>query len=364
MPREIDAVIDATLKAICPIRGIANVVQVGSAGYRKLVTTGGTPSGWAAETGSARRDRDPDVQRNRAADGRALRQPVRHRQAMLDDAQFDVEAWLAEEIATEFAKAEGSAFVARQRHQPAQGFLTATLSATGDASRAFGSLQYVPSGAAGDFAANPQDKLIDLVQTPAGAVPPGRELGDERDDAGADPQVQDQRRRVPVDPGARGRAAGDPARLSGGRERGHARHRRQRAVDRVRQFQGGVSDRRAQETAILRDPYSNKPFVNFYATAALDIAVQPVVEAVGVDTPPVAPLPGQCWIVGDAPTGVWSGQASALAGWTPSGWRFVGAGGVDRRGGGQRTDGAARRQRLDRGGSGGGAGRDRWDSGT
>ena len=50
IPKEIDAVIDATLKSASPIRGIASVVQVGSAGYRKLVTTGGTPSGWAAET--------------------------------------------------------------------------------------------------------------------------------------------------------------------------------------------------------------------------------------------------------------------------------------------------------------------------
>ncbi len=30
---------------------------------------------------------------------------------MLDDAQFDVEAWLASEIAREFAAAEGAAFV-------------------------------------------------------------------------------------------------------------------------------------------------------------------------------------------------------------------------------------------------------------
>ena len=52
VPREIDAEIQATLKSISPIRSVANVVQVGSAGYRKLVTTGGTPSGWAAETGT------------------------------------------------------------------------------------------------------------------------------------------------------------------------------------------------------------------------------------------------------------------------------------------------------------------------
>lgn len=44
VPREIDAVIDATLKSISPIRSIANVVKVGSAGYRKLITTGGMRS--------------------------------------------------------------------------------------------------------------------------------------------------------------------------------------------------------------------------------------------------------------------------------------------------------------------------------
>src|SRR3546814_8016703 len=42
VPREIDSIIGATLNAISPIRAIANVVSVGSSGYRKLVTTGGS----------------------------------------------------------------------------------------------------------------------------------------------------------------------------------------------------------------------------------------------------------------------------------------------------------------------------------
>ncbi len=42
------------------------------------------------------------------------------------------------------------------------------------------------------------------------------------------------------------RAAGDLARLSGDRGRGHARHRGEQPVDRVRQLQGRLSDRRAQ----------------------------------------------------------------------------------------------------------------------
>src|SRR5437868_10118026 len=48
VPEEIDHVIDQTLKSISPIRAVANVVKVGSAGYRKLITSGGTPSGWVA----------------------------------------------------------------------------------------------------------------------------------------------------------------------------------------------------------------------------------------------------------------------------------------------------------------------------
>ena len=48
VPREIDQVIDETLVAMSPIRSIANVVKVGSAGYRKLIASGGTPSGWVA----------------------------------------------------------------------------------------------------------------------------------------------------------------------------------------------------------------------------------------------------------------------------------------------------------------------------
>src|SRR5438270_10844527 len=48
VPREIDRVIDETLKAVSPIRSVANVVKVGSAGYRKLIASGGTPSGWVA----------------------------------------------------------------------------------------------------------------------------------------------------------------------------------------------------------------------------------------------------------------------------------------------------------------------------
>ena len=110
VPEEIDARIDRTLTAISPIRAIANVVKVGSAGYRKLVTTGGTPSGWVAEDAARIETDTPTFSEIAPPFGELYANPAAT-QAMLDDAAFDVEGWLADEIATEFARAEGAAFV-------------------------------------------------------------------------------------------------------------------------------------------------------------------------------------------------------------------------------------------------------------
>ena len=91
VPREIDAQIDTLLKGISPIRSIANVVKVGSAGYRKLVTTGGTPSGWAAENAARPETASPVFVEIAPPTGELYANPSAS-QAMLDDAAFDVEA--------------------------------------------------------------------------------------------------------------------------------------------------------------------------------------------------------------------------------------------------------------------------------
>jgi len=59
------------------------------------------------------------------------------------------------------------------------------------------------------------------------------------------------------------------------------------------------------------------------ALARIDALLEPLVEAVALDDPPSAPVAGQCWVVGAAPTGVWAGQAAAIAAWGDGGWRFV-----------------------------------------
>jgi len=164
VPREIDEMIEVALKAISPIRAVANVVRTGSAGYRKLVTTGGIVSGWASETGARGETATPTFQEIAPPSGELYANPSAT-QAMLDDALFDVESWLAGEIAQEFARAEGAAFVNGDGTNKPKGFLKYTATSEADGVRAFGTLQYVASGQAGGFpTTSPQDRLIDLVQ--------------------------------------------------------------------------------------------------------------------------------------------------------------------------------------------------------
>ncbi len=54
-----------------------------------------------------------------------------------------------------------------------KGFLTYPTAATGDAVRAFGTLQHLPSGAAADFGSDPENRLIDLVHSLRGAYRQG-----------------------------------------------------------------------------------------------------------------------------------------------------------------------------------------------
>jgi len=70
---------------------------------------------------------------------------------------------------------------------------------------------------------------------------------------------------------------------------------------------------------------AQKELTHNEALVLLDAAVQPAVEAIGIDVPPAAPLAGQAWIAGAAPTGAWAGQPRVLAAWTAGGWRFVAA---------------------------------------
>jgi hypothetical protein len=74
---------------------------------------------------------------------------------------------------------------------------------------------------------------------------------------------------------------------------------------------------------LLAVAQAQKEVTHNEALTLLDALVHAAVEAGPLAAPPAAPISGQCWIVGAAPTGVWTGQENAIAIRTGGGWRFA-----------------------------------------
>lgn len=85
-------------------------------------------------------------------------QPVTQR--LVDDSGFDLGGWIDGKVTDKFARTEGTAFVNGDGIAKPRGFLSYTTSVTTDATRAWGTLQYIPSGGATTITA---DGLKDTV---------------------------------------------------------------------------------------------------------------------------------------------------------------------------------------------------------
>jgi HK97 family phage major capsid protein len=266
VPKEIDEQIDSTLNAISPIRSIANVVKVGSAGYRKLIASGGTPSGWAGYEADRPETGTPAFTEIVPASGELYANPAASQQ-MLDDAMFDVEAWLAQEIASEFARAEGAAFVAGSGVNQPLGFLSSPTSAALDGVRPMGTLQTIGTGVAGGFAASdPEDVLIDLVQSLRSSYRQGAVFVMNSATAAEIRKFRTADGAFMFQPSL---AAGQPATLLG-YPLIEAEDMPDIAAGSLSiafgNFKAGYVVAERNATTILRDPYTNKPYVHFYAT--------------------------------------------------------------------------------------------------
>lgn len=265
VPREIDAAIAARLNSLSPIRAIAQVVQTGTAGYRKLITTSGTAAGWVSETAARPETAAPSFAEIAPPSGELYANPAAS-QAMLDDVGFDLETWLAGEIAGEFARAEGAAFVSGSGANQPRGFLSAPNAATGDAVRPFGTLQFLASGNAIGFDAAPDLKLIDLVHALKAGHRQGASWVMNAATLAQVRKLKDANGAFLWQPGL---AEGQPDRLLGYPvvEAADMPDVAAGALPIVfGNFRAGYLIAERNATTILRDPFTNKPFVHFYAT--------------------------------------------------------------------------------------------------
>jgi HK97 family phage major capsid protein len=261
IPQDLDAVIGKMERQWAPMVNEVSTINVSTETYEEPVVDGMSVSAWAAETGARAASTAPTFVKWTPQYGEAWANP-QVTQRMLDDAKFDIEAFLAEDIGQSFGIAIDTAVLSAAGTNQPKGILAHTPAATADSSRAYGSIERVHSGTAGDFTAN---NLITLAYT----LRPGYRLGAKW---AAAPLTWAKIRQFKDATSGQylwqpGLGGGNPAQLLG---YGCIEDENVPAVAASAysvlfgDFKRGYRLVNVVGTSMLRDPYSAKPYVHFY----------------------------------------------------------------------------------------------------
>lgn len=254
-------VIGAVLTQSASLRQIAQVVQVDAASFDVLVDHGDLGAGWAAESG-ARDETDTGSLDRISIALHELSALPKVSQRLLDDSAFDVEGWLAARIADKFARAEGAAFITGDGVEKPRGILSYPTVANDN--WAWGSLGHVATGEAG--ALGDPEVLIDLVYALGARYRAGARFVMNSRTAGALRKLKDGDGRFLWTDGF---AEAQPARLLG-YPVVICEDMPDIAADASAvafgDFGAGYTIAERPDLRLLRDPFSAKPHVLFYAT--------------------------------------------------------------------------------------------------
>lgn len=271
-PVEMDTAITRVLMNVSAMRSLATVRPISAQAFKKLVNVGGATSGWVGETSSRTETNTPTL--------RALEFPAMElyanpaaTQQLLDDSFVNIEQWLADEVATEFAEEEGAAFISGAGVNSPRGILGYTPVA--DASYAWGSVGYIATGTSANFdATNPADAILDLVYALKKGYRQNATFLMNRKTLAATRKLKDGDGFYLWQPSAQ---AGQPATLFGYPVEDDdnmtdiaANSYSIAFADFARAYI--IVDRFG--TRVQRDPYTNKPFVHFYTTKRVGGGIQ------------------------------------------------------------------------------------------
>ena len=256
--------IRSVLRSTASIRSIASVVTVESGSFDVLVDRSELGSGWATETAATAETDTPQFEKITIPLHELSAMP-KASQRLLDDAAFDVETWLAQRIAERFVRAEAAAFINGNGIDKPKGFMI--HSTVNDSIWTWGKIGFVTTGVNGDFAAaNPADAIVDLVYALGARYRANASFVMNSKTAGAVRKMKDADGRFLWSDGL---AAGEPARLMG--------YPVLVAEDMpdigggaiaiaFGDFAAGYTVVERPDLRILRDPFSAKPHVLFYAS--------------------------------------------------------------------------------------------------
>jgi len=253
--------VKTVLESSASIRAVASVVHVEATSYDVLIDHSELGAGWATET-------DPTAETGTGTIDRItiplheLSALPKASQRLLDDSAFDIEGWLAGRIAGKFARSEAAAFINGDGIDKPKGFLFHPK--VDDTSWSWGSIGYVASGVDGDVGSG--DAVIDLVYALAAEYRANATFIMNSKTAGMLRKLKDADGRFLWSDGL---AAGEPARLMGypvlvAEDMPDPASNSYSIA--FGDFGAGYTIAERPDLRVLRDPFSAKPHVLFYAT--------------------------------------------------------------------------------------------------
>ncbi|MCW2365555.1 HK97 family phage major capsid protein [Sphingobium sp. B7D2B] len=252
VPAFIDFNIREQLINVSPMRQLAEVITTTTGDHTVLLNVRGTASGWVAETDERDETATPKINKIKVPVGEIYAN-IAATQTLLDDSAIDVESWIAAQIADQFAVAEGAAFITGTGTNQPKGLLA---SGNGFAVTASGSAA----------ALDKPDALIDLVYgLKAGHRANGNFLGNSATEATVR-KLKDTTGNYLWAPGLNGER---------GTLLGYQFYNDENMPNVAANatplafgdFKAGYTIADRKSFTLIRDPFTNKPYVMFYVTS-------------------------------------------------------------------------------------------------
>lgn len=247
-----------------PMRQFASVITISSSSLEILQDLDEAGAGWVGEVQPRPETDTPQFKMIEIPVHEIYAEP-KATQRLLDDAAVNVEAWLSEKVADKFARSENAAFVKGDGVQKPKGFLSYADGKT------FGTIERIKSGAAATLTG---DSLINQIYSLKAPYKANANFFMNRDAIKTSRLLKDNDGRYLWAPGLDGQTAGsilgfniaefqDMPLVAAGNLAVAFGDMRQayQIVDRI-----GIR--------VLRDPFTQKPFVKFYTTKRVGGAVK------------------------------------------------------------------------------------------
>jgi HK97 family phage major capsid protein len=140
-----------------PLRELASVQTISSDALDVIEDAEQADAAWTTETGAVVETNTPNIGKRTIAVHEMYAQP-KATQKLLDDAAIDVESWIAEKVADKFSRMEASGFISGNGTGQPKGILSYA------AGTSFGQIEQIKSGVAGVLTSDSLVKLFYSLQ--------------------------------------------------------------------------------------------------------------------------------------------------------------------------------------------------------